>query len=136
MNSLQLEIVTPEARVFNGSALMVVAPGSEGGLGTLPGHMPLMTEIHPGEVLVTTAEGDLSFAVGGGFLEILPDRVSILTDMAVVEGEIDEKAAEEAVARAEKELRETALSGEEHATVQASLLRSLAKLHVKRRIHR
>jgi F-type H+-transporting ATPase subunit epsilon len=136
MSSLQLEIVTPEARVFTGTALQVVAPGSEGGLGILPDHMPLMTEILPGEVLVTTEEGELSFAVGGGFLEVLPDRVSILTDMAVIEEEIDEKAAEEAVARAERELRETALSGEEHAIVQASLLRSLAKLHVKRRSHR
>jgi len=47
MNSLQLEIVTPEARVFTGSAQMVIAPGSEGGLGILPDHMPLMTEILP-----------------------------------------------------------------------------------------
>ncbi len=68
MNSLQLEIVTPEARVFTGSAQMVIAPGSEGGLGILPDHMPLMTEILPGEVLVTTEDGELSFAVGGGFL--------------------------------------------------------------------
>ncbi len=56
--------------------------------------------------------------------------------MALVESEIDEKAAEEAVARAEKEMRDKVLSGEELATVQASLLRSLAQLHVKRRTHR
>lgn len=136
MSSLQLEIVTPEARVFTGSALMVIAPGVEGGLGILPDHMPLMTEIIPGEVIVTTEDGELSFAVGGGFLEVLPDRVSILTDMAIVEAEIDEKAAEEAVARAEQEMRDKVLSGEELATVQASLLRSFAQLHVKRRSHR
>jgi len=96
MSSLQLEIVTPEARIFTGSAQMVIAPGVEGGLGILPDHMPLMTEILPGEVIVTTEDNELSFAVGGGFLEVLPDRVSILTDMAIVEGDIDEKAAEEA----------------------------------------
>jgi F0F1-type ATP synthase epsilon subunit len=56
--------------------------------------------------------------------------------MAVPEAEIDEKAAEEAVARAQKELRDQALSGEEQAFVQAALLRSLAQLHVKRRTHR
>jgi len=136
MSSLQLEIVTPETRVFTGSAQMVVVHGSEGGLGILPDHMPLMTEIHPGEVLVTTSDGELSFAVGGGFLEVLPDRVSILTDMAIIESEIDVKAAEEAVARAEQEMRDKVLSGEELATVQSSLLRSLAQLHVKRRNHR
>jgi F-type H+-transporting ATPase subunit epsilon len=136
MSSLQLEIVTPEARIFMGSAQMVIAPGVEGGLGILPDHMPLMTEILPGEVIVTTEDDELSFAVGGGFLEVLPDRVSILTDMAIVEGEIDEKAAEEAVARAEQEMRDKVLSGEELATVQASLLRSLAQLRVKRRSHR
>jgi F-type H+-transporting ATPase subunit epsilon len=136
MSSLQLEIVTPEARIFTGSAQMVIAPGVEGELGILPDHMPLMTEIHPGEVIVTTEDNELSFAVGGGFLEVLPDRVSILTDMAIVEGDIDEKAAEEAVARAEQEMRDKVLSGEELATVQASLLRSLAQLRVKRRSHR
>jgi F-type H+-transporting ATPase subunit epsilon len=136
MSSLQLEIVTPEARVFTGSVRMVIVPGSEGGLGILPDHMPLMTEILPGEVIVTTDDGELSLAVGGGFLEVLPDRVSILTDMAIVEADIDEKAAEEAVARAEKEMSEKNLSGEEHAFVQAALLRSLAQLHVKRRRHR
>ena len=115
---------------------MVIAPGVEGGLGILPDHMPLMTEILPGEVIVTTEDGELSFAVGGGFLEVLPDRVSILTDMAIVEAEIDEKAAEEAVARAEKEMLDKVLSGEELAMVQASLLRSLAQLRVKRRTHR
>jgi len=136
MSTLKLEIVTPEARVFTGKAQMVIVPGSEGGLGILPDHMPLMTAILPGEVLVTTEEGELSFAVGGGFLEVLPDRVSILTDMAVAEAEIDEKAVEEAIARAEEEMKNKVLSGEEHATVQASLLRSLAQLHVKRRSRR
>jgi len=137
MSMLRLEIVTPEALTFTGDARMVVVPGVEGELGILPDHMPLMTEIIPGEVGVTTSGGEeLRFAVGGGFLEILPDRVSVMTDMAVSEGDIDEKAVQEAIARAEREMKEKALSGEELATVQASLLRSLAKLHVKRRQHR
>ena len=67
---------------------------------------------------------------------ILPDRVSVMTDMAESDSEIDEKAAEEAVERARKAMTEKTLSGEELATVQSSLLRSLAKLHVKRRTHR
>ena len=136
MSMLHLEIVTPEARTFSGEALMVVVPGVEGEIGILPDHMPLMTQILPGELRITTAEGEVALAVGEGFLEVLPDRVSVMTDMAITEGEIDEKAAEEAVARAQKELRDQALSGEEMAFVQSSLLRSLAQLHVKRRHQR
>ena len=133
MATLNLEIVTPEARTFSGEAQMVVVPGVEGELGILPDHMPLMTQIHPGELRVTTADGEIFFAVGEGFLEVLPDRVSVMTDMAIEEGEIDETAAEQAVARAEVELRDKALAGEELAMVQASLLKSLAQLRVKRR---
>jgi F-type H+-transporting ATPase subunit epsilon len=133
MATLHLEIVTPEARTFSGEAQMVVVPGVEGEIGILPDHMPLMTQINPGELRYTTTEGEHFLAVGSGFLEVLPDRVSVMTDMAVAEAEIDEKAAEEAVERARKEIAEKALAGEELAFVQASLLRSLAQLHVKRR---
>lgn len=133
MATLHLEIVTPEARTFSGEAQMVVVPGVEGEIGILPDHMPLMTQINPGELCYTTPEGEHYLAVGSGFLEVLPDRVSVMTDMAVAEAEIDEKAAEEAVERARKEIAEKALAGEELAFVQASLLRSLAQLHVKRR---
>jgi F-type H+-transporting ATPase subunit epsilon len=136
MATLNLEIVTPEARTFSGEVQMVIAPGVEGDLGILPEHMPLMTQIHPGELRITTADGEIYLAVGEGFLEVLPDRVSVMTDMAVVEADIDEKAAEEAVARAQKELSEKVLAGEEHAFVQAVLLKSLAQLKVKRRTHR
>jgi len=115
---------------------MVIIPGVEGFLGILPDHMPLMTEINPGELCYTTEEGEHYLAVGSGFLEVLPDRVSVMTDMAVAEADIDEKAAEEAVARAQKEMSEKALSAEEFGMVQASLLKSLAQLHVKRRKHR
>jgi len=136
MASLHLEIVTPEARTFSGEARMVTVPGVEGLLGILPEHMPLMTEIHPGELSFTTEDGEERvLAVGSGFLEVLPDRVSVMTDMAVTEADIDEKAVEEAVARAQKEIAEKALAGEELAFVQSSLLKSLAQLHVKRRKH-
>ena len=136
MAFLNLEIVTSEKRAYSGSARMVVVPGAEGELGILPDHMPLMTQILPGEVQVTTESGEeLFLAVGEGFVEVCLDRVSVLTDMAIEEGEIDEKAADEAVARAERELRDQALAGEELATVQGSLLKSLAQLKVKRRSH-
>ncbi|MEI6321885.1 MAG: ATP synthase F1 subunit epsilon [bacterium] len=134
MSTLHLEIVTPETRVFSGNASFVVVPGVEGGLGILPDHMPLLTQILPGELRVTTDEGEMLLAVGEGFLEIRPDRVSVLTDMALKDDEIDETAAEEAVTRAEQQISKGDLSDEELATVQSSLLRSLAQLHVKRRM--
>ena len=137
MSQLHLEIVTPEARTFSGSARSVVIPGVEGELGILPEHMPLLTQILPGEIRIVTEDGtELNLAVGEGFLEVRPDRVSVLADMAILEEEIDEKAAEEAVARARQKITEGILSGEELATVQSSLLRSLAQLHVKRRTPR
>ena len=133
MSTLHLEIVTPETRIFSGEVKFVVVPGVEGELGILPEHIPLLTEIHPGALSVTTEEGDLYFAVGAGLLEVRPDRVSVLTDMALKEEEIDENAALEAIARAEKEIATADLSAEELATVESSMLRSLAQLKVKRR---
>lgn len=135
MNTLHLEIVTPETRVFSGEAKFVVVPGVEGGLGILPEHMPLLTEVLPGELHVTTEEGEMVLAIGAGFLEVRPDRVSILTDMALKDVEIDEKSVSEAIARAEEQISKGDLSDEELATVQSSLMRSMAQLRVKRRNH-
>lgn len=135
MATLHLEIVTPEALAYQAEVEGVVVPGVEGELGILPQHVSLMTQILPGELRISQGGKELRLAVGEGFLEVRPDRVSILTDMAIEEGDIDEHAAEEAVARAEKEMRDQSLSHEELAVVQASLQRSLAKLRVKRRHH-
>ena len=136
MSTFHLEIVTPEALTYQAEVEGVVVPGVEGELGILPQHVALMTQILPGELRIQQQGGkELRLAVGEGFLEVRPDRVSILTDMAITEADIDEKAAEEAVARAEREMHDQSLGHEELATVQASLQRSLAKLRVKRRHH-
>ncbi|MBX9742990.1 MAG: ATP synthase F1 subunit epsilon [Chthoniobacterales bacterium] len=136
MATLHLEIVTPEALVYQEEVQEVVVPGVEGELGILPQHVALITQILPGELRIQQRGGkELRLAVGEGFLEVRPDRVSVLTDMAITEADIDEKAAQEAVARAEQEMRDQSLSHEELATVQAALQKSLAKLRVKRRSH-
>ena len=136
MATFHLEIVTPEARTYQAKVEGVVVPGVEGELGILAQHVPLMTQILPGELRIQEDGGkELRLAVGEGFLEVRPDRVCILTDMAIEEAHIDEKATEEAIARAEKEMRDESLGHEELATVQASLQHSLAKLRVKRRHH-
>lgn len=135
MATLKLDIVTPTAKVFSGDVEMVVVPGAEGELGILPMHIPLMTELQPGELKITQKGEDIFMAVGAGFIEVTQDHVSVLTDMALEEKEINEAAAEEGVARAEAALRDSHLSDEEVATVESSLAKSLALLQVKRRRH-
>lgn len=131
-NTLRLEIVTPEATVYSEDVDMVTLPGVEGQFGVLPQHVPLMTQMVPGEIIVHKDGSDHFLAVGEGLVEVTGDRVAILTDMAIAAENIDEAKAEEARRRAAARLREK-MSSEEVASVNASLARSLAQLRVKRR---
>ncbi len=135
MATLRLEIVTPDKRAYSDDVEMVVIPAIEGEMGVLPMHVPLMTEITPGELVVTKGHETLYLAVGEGFAEITQTHVNILTDMAIEEQHIDENAAEAAIKRAEEALKAHELGGEEAASVQAALAKSLAQLRVKRRRH-
>lgn len=130
--TLKLEIVTPEAVTYSEDVDMVTLPGVEGEMGIFPMHVPLMTQIVPGEVAVRKGGQDYFLAVGEGFVEITGTRVAILTDMAIKSTDIDEAKAEEARKRAEERLNEK-LSDEEVANVSAALAHSLAQLKVKRR---
>lgn len=130
---LHLEIVTPEQKIYSDDVDSVTIPGVEGELGVLPQHVPLMTQLLPGELRVLKGGEELRLAVGEGFVEIGADKVAVLTDMAVKESEIDESAAEEAVKRAEEAMKDSKLGDEEYATVKASLQKSLALVRVKRR---
>jgi F-type H+-transporting ATPase subunit epsilon len=131
-NTLKLEIVTPDATVYSQDVEMVTLPGVNGQMGVLPQHVRLMTQMVPGEMIVRKDGRDNFLAVGEGLVEVTNERVSIVTNMAVAVESIDEAAAEEARQRAAARLREK-LSSEEVASVNASLARSLAQLHVKRR---
>lgn len=130
---LRLEIVTPEQKAYAEDVDSVVIPGVEGELGVLPMHVPLMTQLLPGELRVMKNGQELRLAVGEGFVEISADKVAVLTDMALRESDIDADAAEEAVRRAEAAMKDDKLSDEEHATVKAALQKSLAQIRVKRR---
>lgn len=132
MATLKLEIVTPEAKVFSDDVEMVTLPGVEGELGIYPMHVPLMTQIVPGEIIVRKAGEDIFLAVGEGFAEITGDHVSVLSDMAIEAANIDEAKVEEARRRAEARLAEK-LSDEDAALVQATLARAAAQLKVKQR---
>ena len=131
-NAIKLEIVTPEATVYSEDVDMVTLPGVEGQMGVLPQHVRLMTQLVPGELIVRKDGHDDFMAVGEGLVDVNNERVSILTNMAIAVDRIDEAAAEEARQRAAARLREK-ISSEEVASVNASLARSLAQLHVKRR---
>jgi F-type H+-transporting ATPase subunit epsilon len=134
-DTLKLEIVTPQATVFDEDVHMVTLPVLEGQIGIYPGHVRVITQIVPGEVIVTKNGEDRSLAVGEGLVEITDTAVAIITDMAIPSDRIDEAKVEEARRRAEARLQEK-ISDEEVASVNASLARSLAQLQVKRRPRR
>ena len=103
-------------------------------MGIYPQHVPLMTQIVAGEIIVRKDGQDFFLAVGEGFVEITGDRVAVLTDMAIRAENIDEAKAEEARRRAEARLAEK-IDDEEAAAITASIARSTAQINVKRRRH-
>jgi F-type H+-transporting ATPase subunit epsilon len=131
-NTLKLEIVTPDGIAYSEVVDMVTVPGVEGQMGIYAQHVPLMTQMVPGEVIVRKAAQDYFLAVGEGLIEITGDHVAVLTDLAIAADKIDEAKVEEARQRAEARLHEK-LSDEQVASVNASLARSVAQLQVKRR---
>ena len=130
--TLQLEIVTPEAKVFSDYVEMVTLAGVEGEMGILPGHEPVMTQLAAGEITVRKEGQNIFLAVGDGFVQVTGERVAILTDMAVKADDIDEARATEAIQRAEARLAQK-LSDEESATVHAALIHATTQLKVKHR---
>ncbi len=130
--TLKLEIVTPQAIVFSEDVNLVTLPSIEGEIGIYPQHLRLMTQLVPGEIIVSKDGQDRFLAVGEGVVEVTSERVTIATDMAIPSDKIDEAKVEEARQRAEARLREK-ISDEEVASVNASLVKALAQLQVKRR---
>ena len=133
--TLRLQIITPEATAYSEDVDMVTLPGVEGQMGIYPLHVPLMTQMVPGEIIVRKDGIDYFLAVGEGLIEVTGDQVAILTDMAIAAEHIDEAKVEEARRRAEARLQEK-LSDEEVASVNGSIARAVAQLHVKRRHQR
>ena len=132
-NTLKLEIVTPSAVVYSEDVSLVALPGRQGDMGIYPNHVPLMPKVAAGEVEVTRDGQKEMLAVGEGFAEVTGDRVSILTDMAALEADIDEAKAEEALKAAEDRLKGESLSDEQVIAAEAAAAAALAQLKVKRR---
>ncbi|MFP6878028.1 MAG: ATP synthase F1 subunit epsilon [Roseibacillus sp.] len=133
--ALTLDIVTPEKKYFSGEVENVYLPGTEGELGILPGHVPLVTGINPGELRYSVNGQVEELAIGAGFVEVSQEKVTVLTDLAVTDAEIDEAKVEEAMKRAEEALTKIGHSEntEEVAALQASISRSMAQLKLKRK---
>ena len=132
--SLTLEIVTPEARVYSDTIDSVVIPTVEGEIGILPGHIPLLTQVGYGELRVTKGSATQLLAVGGGFAQIVADKISILAESAITEEKIDEAAVEKAMQRAEEALKgKDSMDPAEIERLESFVRSSVAQLGLKRR---
>jgi len=128
MSSIYVDVVSAEKSIFSGEAKFVALPGESGELGILHGHTPLITRIRPGSVRIEKLDGDEEFVfVAGGYLEVQPDRVTVLADTAIRGHDLDEAKAIEAKKRAEEAMHnrgtefDLALAQSEFAMAAAQL---------------
>ncbi len=104
-NFMQLDVVTPEKAVLSRMVEEVIAPGSAGEFGVLIGHTPFLTTLKPGQLIAKAEDRDIYMAIGGGFAEILKDRVIILAESAVMAEDIDAEVAKHEREQAEQKLK-------------------------------
>ncbi len=133
---LQLEIVTPEKLAFKDEVDSVVLPGSEGELGVLPHHAPLVSTLGAGELRLRKGGQEESFAIVGGFLQVLPDKVVVMAETADMASEIDLERAQEARRRAEEALESGFVEGPDLVAARISLQTALIRIRVAERRHR
>ncbi len=134
---IKVEIVTQERIVFEGEVDSVNLPGSEGRLGILPNHSPLLTTLAYGEVIVKQGGQEDYYAIGGGFAEVQPEKVIVLADSAEHSDEIDMDRARQARNRAEKMMEEGVPEDpDRYAQIQASLQRAQVRINVAQRRRR
>ncbi len=136
MATIRCDIVSAESEIFRGTAQMVIATGEMGELGIAPRHAPLITRLKPGQVRVLLESGEEQFFyVSGGMLEVQPNLVTVLADTAIRARDLDEAAARNAKAEAERALadRSDALSV---AQAQAQLAQAMAQLQALEKLRR
>ncbi|MCC5856141.1 MAG: F0F1 ATP synthase subunit epsilon [Idiomarina sp.] len=130
VSTVRLDVVSAEDQLFSGDVRFIQVTGSEGELGILPNHTPLLTALDPGMVRIETPEGDEEFFyINGGVMEVQPDVVTILSDTAVRGGDLDEQAAEKAIREA-REAMTHATPDMTYAEAAAELARAVAQLRV------
>ncbi len=133
---LRLEIITPERVVYTDDVDMVIAPATEGYVGILPHHAPLLTTLGPGEFRVKKGGVEEVLAVFGGFMDVRGDRVVVLTEDAEHAEDIDAQQAQVARDRAQQALQAGPMSAAEEARARASLQRALVRIRVSERRRR
>ena len=133
MLKIKLDIVTVERTVLSEDVDYISAPGVDGVLGILPRHTPLMTALKEGELHYKKDGVEYDFAIGGGFVEVRPDRVIVLADSAERADDIDEQRAEAARQRAQQALQEKPRGDAEFARLEHALRRAEVRLKVARR---
>ena len=133
---LLLEIVTPERLAFSGSVDAVQLPGFEGELGVLPHHAPLVSTLGVGELRIRKGATEEAFAIAGGFLQVRPDKVVVMAEMADMASEIDLERAHEARREAERALETGYHEGADLASARAALQQALLRIRVAERRHR
>lgn len=127
---ISLDVVTPDGVAVSRDVDMVVAPGIEGDLGVLPGHLPLMTRLRTGILRFYDEETEHILAVSEGYLEVTPYKVIVLAEAAEMPEEIDVERALAAKRRAEERLARAMSSRADLTAAQASLQRAIIRLRV------
>ena len=133
---LLLEIVTPERLAYSDSVDSVVLPGSQGELGVLPHHAPLVSTLGIGELRIRKGGNEEAFAIVGGFLQVLPDKVVVMAETADMAAEIDLEKAQHARRQAEAALESGYAVGADLAAARAALQQALLRIRVAERRHR
>jgi F-type H+-transporting ATPase subunit epsilon len=133
---LQLEIVTPERLAYSDQVGAVVLPGSEGELGVLPHHTPLVSMLGIGELRIRKGGSEESFAIVGGFLQVRPDKVVVMAETADMASEIDLERAQEARREAERALESGYHEGADLSAARAALQQALLRIRVAERRYR
>ena len=128
-----LEIVTPERLAFSGEVDSVQVPGSEGELGILPHHAPLVSMLGVGELRFRTGGNEESFAVVGGFVQVRPDKVVVMAETADLASDIDLERAQQARREAEQTLESGAREAADLAAARAALQQALLRIRVAER---
>lgn len=132
--TVRIEVVSSEKELYSGDAAMVVAPGEAGELGILPGHAPLLARVKPGVLKIVPPDGDEEFIyVSGGVLEVQPDKITVLADVAERGEALDEARAEEARREAEDKIQR-GVAGMDYAAAQAELAQAVAQLQAIRKL--
>ena len=132
--TIRCEIVSQDRTVYQGDADIILLPGTDGELGILPHHAPVLTTLKYGVIKVRRGDMEDVFTVAGGIAEVQPDTVTVLADAAENVQEIDVARAESARKRAEEALaKSTPMDGDAYFAMEAALRRSNLRLDVSRR---